>query len=77
MIEGTLSMADYRPRHCSLILGLVLIAVAGIPRAGAQGLSGDETLSANVNSEAGRLADKVADQLKSLFIQQGWIVAGS
>jgi hypothetical protein len=37
----------------------------------------NQTLSANVDSEAGRLADKVSDQLKSLFIQQGWIVAGS
>ena len=27
--------------------------------------------------EAGRLADKVSDQLKSLFVQQGWIVPGS
>ena len=33
------------------------------------------TLSANVDSEAGRLADKVADQLKSLFVAQGWIAA--
>ena len=37
----------------------------------------NQTLSANVDSEAGRLADKVADQLKSLFIQQGWVVSGS
>ena len=37
----------------------------------------NQTLSANVDSEAGRLADRVSDQLKSLFIQQGWIVAGS
>jgi Domain of unknown function (DUF4410) len=37
----------------------------------------NQTLSANVDSEAGRLADKVADQLKSLFIQQGWVIAGS
>jgi hypothetical protein len=36
----------------------------------------NQTLSANVDSEAGRLGDKIADQLKSLFIQQGWI-AGS
>ena len=40
-------MADCRPRRCSLVLGLVLIAVAGIPRAGAQGLSGDETAAIN------------------------------
>jgi uncharacterized protein DUF4410 len=37
----------------------------------------NQTLSANVDSEAGRLADKVSDQLKSLFIQQGWIVPGA
>jgi Domain of unknown function (DUF4410) len=37
----------------------------------------NQTLSANVDSEAGRLADKVSDQLKSLFIQQGWIVSGA
>lgn len=36
----------------------------------------NQTLSANVDSEAGRLGDKVADQLKALFIKQGWI-AGS
>ena len=35
----------------------------------------NQTLSANVDSEAGRLADKVADQLKSLFVAQGWIAA--
>jgi hypothetical protein len=33
----------------------------------------NQTLSANVDSEAGRLADKVSDQLKALFVQQGWI----
>lgn len=37
----------------------------------------NQTLSANVDSEAGRLADKVADQLKVLFATQGWIVSGS
>ena len=37
----------------------------------------NQTLSANVDSEAGRLANKVSGQLKSLVIQQGWIVAGS
>lgn len=37
----------------------------------------NQTLSANVDSEAGRLADKVCDQLKSLFAEQGWIVSGS
>ena len=37
----------------------------------------NQTLSANVESEAGRLADKVADQLKVLFATQGWIAAGS
>jgi Domain of unknown function (DUF4410) len=37
----------------------------------------NQTLSANVDSEAGRLADKVSDQLKSLFVAQGWIVSGS
>jgi hypothetical protein len=33
----------------------------------------NQTLSANVDSEADRLADKVSDQLKALFVQQGWI----
>lgn len=33
----------------------------------------NQTLSANVDSEAGRLADK----LKALFATQGWIAAGS
>jgi hypothetical protein len=33
----------------------------------------NQTLSANVDSEAGRLGGKVADQLKALFIRQGWI----
>jgi len=33
----------------------------------------NQTLSANVDSEAGRLGDKVADQLKTLFVRQGWI----
>ncbi|MGE5441758.1 MAG: DUF4410 domain-containing protein [Bacteroidota bacterium] len=33
----------------------------------------NQTLSANVDSEAGRLADKVSDQLESLFVAQGWI----
>lgn len=37
----------------------------------------NQTLSANVDSEAGRLADKLADQLKALFATQGWIAAGS
>ena len=37
----------------------------------------NQTLSANVNSEADRLAGKVADQLKVLFETQGWIVSGS
>ena len=37
----------------------------------------NQTLSANVDSEASRLADKVSDQLKSLFVAQGWIVAGN
>lgn len=36
----------------------------------------NQTLSANVESEAGRLGDKIADQLKQLFVRQGWI-AGS
>jgi hypothetical protein len=40
-------MASYRPPHCSLVLGLVLIAVADIPSAGAQGLSGAETAAIN------------------------------
>ena len=40
-------MANYSLRCSSLVLGLVLIAVAGIPRAGAQGLSGDETAAIN------------------------------
>ena len=59
-------MADRRPRHCTLILGLVLIAVAGIPRAGAQGLSGDETAAINNLLGAGVLgtalpADPIAN----------------
>ena len=59
-------MADCRPRHCSLVLGLVLIAVAGIPRAGAQGLSGDETAAINNLLGAGVLgtalpADPIAN----------------
>jgi uncharacterized protein DUF4410 len=33
----------------------------------------NQTLSANVDSEAGRLADKVSDQLRALFVTQGWI----
>ena len=33
----------------------------------------NQTLSANVDSEAGRLADEVSDQLESLFVAQGWI----
>src|SRR5512134_2275948 len=37
----------------------------------------NQTLSANVDSEAGRLADKVSDQLKVLFAEQGWIVSAS
>jgi hypothetical protein len=37
----------------------------------------NQTLSANVDSEADRLAGKVADQLKVLFETQGWIVSGS
>jgi Domain of unknown function (DUF4410) len=51
------------------------ILVSAAVTAGSQ--VANQTLSANVDSEAGRLADKVADQLKSLFIQQGWIAAGS
>lgn len=37
----------------------------------------NQTLSANVDSEAGNLADKVADQLQGLFVQQGWIASAS
>lgn len=37
----------------------------------------NQTLSANVDSEAARLGDKIADQLKQLFMEQGWIAAGS
>lgn len=36
----------------------------------------NQTLSANVDSEAARLGDKLADKLKALFVRQGWI-AGS
>lgn len=36
----------------------------------------NQTLSANVEAEAGRLGDKLANQLKNLFIQQGWIAGG-
>jgi Domain of unknown function (DUF4410) len=32
----------------------------------------NQTLSANVDSEAARLGDKVADQLRTLFVEQGW-----
>lgn len=34
-------------------------------------------LSANGHAEAARLGDKIADQLKQSFVEQGWIVAGS
>jgi hypothetical protein len=59
-------MADCRPRHCSLVLGLLLVAVIGIPRAGAQGLSGDETAAINNLLGAGVLgtalpADPIAN----------------
>jgi Domain of unknown function (DUF4410) len=37
----------------------------------------NQTLSANVDSEAGRLADKVSDKLNALFVQQGWIPEGA
>jgi hypothetical protein len=33
----------------------------------------NQTLSANVDSEAGNLGDQIADQLKTLFVNQGWI----
>lgn len=33
----------------------------------------NQTLSANVEAEAGRLGNKLADQLNNLFIQHGWI----
>ncbi|HYN39818.1 MAG TPA: hypothetical protein VES39_11265, partial [Rhodospirillales bacterium] len=36
----------------------------------------NQTLSANVDAEAGRLGDQIATQLQALFVQQGWI-AGS
>lgn len=36
----------------------------------------NQTLSANVDSEAGRLGDNIADKLQTLFVDQGWI-AGS
>jgi len=37
----------------------------------------DQTLSANVDAEAGHLGDKIATQLQSLFVQQGWIAPSS
>lgn len=54
------------------ITGHLLVSTA--ITAASQGVN--QTLSANVEAEAGRLGDKLADQLKNLFIQQGWI-AGS
>lgn len=36
----------------------------------------NQDLSANVNSEAGRLGDKLADSLKALFLKKGWIAGG-
>lgn len=35
----------------------------------------NQELSANVESEGEHLADKISDQLKSLFVSQGWIPA--
>ena len=46
-MEGTIRMADDRLRCRILVLGLVLIAVAGASSAGAQGLSGAETAAIN------------------------------
>jgi hypothetical protein len=37
----------------------------------------NEDLSANVDAEAGRLGDKLAESLKALFVKQGWIGASS
>jgi hypothetical protein len=36
-----------------------------------------ETWGANVDADAKRLADKVSAQLKSYFVSQGWVPAGS
>jgi hypothetical protein len=40
-------MADDQLRRCIFVLGLVLIAAAGVPSAGAQGLSGAESAAIN------------------------------
>ena len=34
---------------------------------------GNQDLSANVKAEAGRLGDDLADNLKTLFLKQGWV----
>ncbi|MCU0892749.1 MAG: DUF4410 domain-containing protein [Rhodospirillales bacterium] len=34
---------------------------------------GNQDLSANVEAEAGRLGDDLADNLKTLFVKQGWV----
>jgi hypothetical protein len=47
------------------------ILVSAAVTAGSQ--VANQTLSANVDSEAEHLADKVADQLEVLFATQGWI----
>lgn len=54
------------------IAGHLLVSTA--ITAGAQ--IANEDLSANVNAEAGRLGDKLAESLKALFLKKGWI-AGS
>lgn len=54
------------------IAGHLLVSTA--VTAGAQ--IANQDLSANVNAEAGRLGDKLAESLKVLFLKKGWI-AGS
>jgi hypothetical protein len=55
------------------LTGHLLVSVA--ITAGSQ--VANQTLSANVESEAGRLADSISDQLESLFMAQGWIAPAS
>jgi hypothetical protein len=51
------------------IAGHLLVSTA--VTAGAQ--IANQDLSANVKAEAGRLGDDLADNLKTLFVKQGWV----
>lgn len=51
------------------------LLVSGVITASSQ--VANQTLGANVEAEAGRLADKVAGKLQPLFVAQGWIAPGS